>query len=106
MLKIKEGDTVRIIAGKEKGKEGRVIAVNAKTNRVMVEGCNKVSKHLKPSAGNQAGGIVEQEAPIDISNVMYLDGGETTRIGFTVEEDANGNRVKKRVAKKSGRVID
>jgi len=107
MLKIKEGDTVRIIAGKDKGKEGKVLEVHAKSNRVTVEGVNIISKHVKPSASNQAGGIIEQEAPIHISNVMYLADGVPTRVGFTFEgENENGKPIKKRVAKKTGKVID
>ncbi len=106
MLKIKKGDMVRVIAGKDKGKEGKVIEVDAKNDRVMVEGVNIVSKHTKPSAASQAGGIIEQEAPIHISNVMYLEDGEPTRIGFTYEGEKNGKPVKKRVAKKTGKVID
>ena len=69
MLKIKKGDTVKVIAGKDKDKEGKVIAVNQKTGKVIVEGVNMLTKHTKPSAQNQEGGIVRQEGPIDISNV-------------------------------------
>ena len=72
MLKIKKGDTVKVIAGKDKDKEGKVIAVNQKTGKVIVEGVNMLTKHTKPSAQNQEGGIVRQEGPIDISNVMYV----------------------------------
>ncbi len=72
MLKIKKGDTVKVIAGKDKDKEGKVIAVNHKNGRVTVEGVNMLTKHTKPSAQNQNGGIVRQEGPIDISNVMYF----------------------------------
>ncbi len=106
MQKIKKGDTVRVIAGKDKGKEGKVIEVDAKSNRVMVEGVNIVSKHTKPTMANQAGGIIEQEAPIHISNVMYLSDGVPTRVGFTYDGEKNGRPVKKRVAKKNGKVID
>ncbi|MCD8231969.1 MAG: 50S ribosomal protein L24 [Clostridiales bacterium] len=107
MLKIKKGDTVRVIAGKDKDKEGKVIAVDAKNNRVTVEGINMVTKHTKPSMANQAGGIVQQEAPIDISNVMYLADGKPTRIGFVFDGvDENGKPIKKRVAKKTGKIID
>ena len=70
MQKIKKGDTVQIIAGKDKGQEGKVLSVNPKTGRVVVEGLNMVTKHTKPSQANPNGGIVEKEAPIDISNVM------------------------------------
>jgi len=99
--KIKVGDTVRVIAGKSKGIEGKVTAVDRKKMRVTVEGANKVTKHMKPSMANQNGGIVEQEAPLDISNVMLVVDGQTTRVGFSVE---NGKKV--RVAKKTCKVID
>ena len=103
MLKIKKGDTVKVIAGKDKDKEGKVIAVNAKKNTVTVEGINMVTKHTKPSMANQAGGIVQQEGPIDVSNVMYYDtkAKQPSRIGYKVED---GKKV--RVAKKTGAVID
>ena len=100
-MKIKKGDTVKIIAGKDKDKEGKVIAVNKKNNTVLVEGINMVTKHAKPSMQNQQGGIVHQESPVDISNVMYLHNGKATRIGFKVED---GKKV--RVAKSTGEVID
>lgn len=100
-MKIKTGDTVKVIAGKDKDKEGKVIAVDTKNSRVLVEGVNMVTKHAKPSAGNPQGGIVEKEAYIAISNVMYLHKGKTTRIGFKMDGDK-----KVRVAKKTGEVID
>ena len=100
-MKIKKGDTVRVIAGKDKDKEGKVIAVDAKTNRVIVEGINMVTKSKKPSAANQQGGLVQKEAPIHVSNVMYLQNGQTTRIGYKMDGDK-----KVRVAKKTGDVID
>ena len=86
-LKIKKGDTVKVITGKDKEKEGKVLSVNVKKNTVIVEGVNMVTKHQKPSAQNQQGGIVTKEAPIDISNVMYLHKGKQTRIGFRIEGD-------------------
>ena len=101
MLKIKKGDTVKVIAGKDKDKEGKVIAVNQKTGKVIVEGVNMLTKHTKPSMSNQNGGIVHQEGPIDISNVMYVHNGKTTRIGFKMDGDK-----KVRVAKSTGDVID
>ena len=79
-MKIKKGDTVRVIAGKDKDKEGKVLAVNKKDGKVLVEGVNMLTKHTKPSMSNQNGGIVHQEGPIDISNVMYVHNGKTTRI--------------------------
>ena len=101
MLKIKKGDTVRVIAGADKDKEGKVIAVNHKKGTVIVEGVNMITKHTKPSMANQQGGIIHQEAPIDASNVMYVTEGKVSRIGFKMEGDK-----KVRVAKATGKVID
>jgi len=100
-MKIKKGDTVRVIAGKDKDKEGKVLAVNKKDGKVLVEGVNMLTKHTKPSMSNQNGGIVHQEGPIDISNVMYVHNGKTTRIGFKMDGDK-----KVRFAKSTGKVID
>lgn len=100
-LKIKKGDTVKVIAGKDKDKEGKVISIDRKNGRVLVEGINKITKHEKPSAANQNGGIVQKEAPIDISNVMYVHKGKATRIGFKFE---NGKKV--RFAKSTGDIVD
>ncbi len=100
-LKIKKGDTVKVIAGKDKDKEGKVVSIDRKNGRVLVEGINKITKHEKPSAANQNGGIVQKEAPIDISNVMYVHKGKPTRIGFKIE---NGKKV--RFAKSTGDVVD
>lgn len=99
--KIKKGDTVRVIAGKDKDKEGKVLSVDRKNGRVIVEGINMLTKHTKPSAQNQQGGIINQEGSIDISNVMVVVGGKVTRIGFT---EKDGKKV--RVAKATGEVID
>ena len=98
-LKIKKGDTVRVIAGKDKGKEGKV--VSASNGKVLVEGVNTVTKHSKASQANPQGGIIQKEAPIDASNVMYVHKGKTTRVGFTT---VDGKKV--RVAKATGEVID
>ena len=100
-MKIKKGDTVRVIAGADKDNEGKVIAVNQKNHTVLVEGVNMIKKHTKPSMANQNGGIIEQEGPIDISNVMLLVDGKTTRVGFQMDGDK-----KVRVAKSTGEVID
>lgn len=100
-MKIKKGDTVKVIAGAEKDKEGKVIAVNKKDGKVLVEGVNMLTKHTKPSMANQNGGIIRQEGPIDISNVMYVHKGKATRIGFKMDGDK-----KVRVAKSTGEVID
>ena len=101
MLKIKKGDTVKVIAGKDIDKEGKVIAVNQKDGKVVVEGVNMITKHAKPSAANTNGGIIHQEAPIDVSNVMYLHKGKVTRIGIKMDGDK-----KVRYAKSTGDVID
>ena len=101
MHKIKKGDLVKIITGKDKDKTGKILAVNTKKNTVTVEGCNMVTKHTKPSAQNQQGGIVHQEGPGDISNVMLVVDGKATRVGFEVRD---GKKV--RVAKATGKVID
>ena len=100
-MKIKKGDMVKVIAGQDKDKEGKVLAVNKEKNTVVVEGINMVTKHTKPSAANQNGGIVKQEGPIDASNVMYLHNGKATRVGFKLDGDK-----KVRVAKATGEVID
>ncbi len=100
-IKIKKGDLVKVIAGKDKDKEGKVLAINKEANKAIVEGVNMVSKHVKPSMANQQGGIVSQEAPIDISNIMYVHKGQTTRIGYKFED---GKKV--RIAKATGEVID
>ena len=100
-MKIKKGDTVKVIAGKDKDKEGKVIAVNKKDGKVLVEGVNMLTKHTKPSVANQNGGIVHQEGYIDASNVMYVHKGQATRVGFKMDGDK-----KVRFAKKTGEVID
>ena len=100
-MKIKKGDLVKVIAGKDKNKEGKVISVNPKNGTVMVEGVNLHTKHTKPSAENQNGGIVTTEGPIDVSNVMVVSKGEVTRVGYEVKD---GKKV--RVAKKTGEVLD
>lgn len=100
MNKIKKDDMVKIIAGKDKGKEGKVIAVDTKTAKITVEGVNMATKHQKPSQANPQGGIVKKENPIDVSNVMLLVDGKATRVGFRMED---GKKV--RFAKKTGKTI-
>ena len=100
-LKIKSGDTVRVIAGDHKGSEGKVLTILREKNKAIVEGVNMVSKHQKPSAQNPQGGIVKKEAPIQISNLSLLTSkGETTRIGYRMEGDK-----KVRFSKKSNEVL-
>ena len=101
MVKIKKGDTVKVIAGKDKDKEGKVLSVDQKEGKVVVEGINMLTKHTKPSVSNQNGGIIHQEGPIDISNVMYVHKGKATRVGIKMDGDK-----KVRYAKSPGEVID
>ncbi len=100
-LKIKKGDTVKVITGKDKDKEGKVISVDVQKGKVIVEGVNMITKHAKPSQANPNGGIVQKEAAIDVSNVMLVYKGKATRVGFQVKD---GKKV--RVAKATGEVID
>ena len=100
-IRLKKGDKVVVIAGKDKGKEGKIMSVDRKNNRVVVEGVNMISRHTKPSMQNQQGGIVKREGSIHASNVMYLHNGKATRLGAMVKD---GKKV--RVAKKTGEVID
>ena len=100
-MKIKKGDLVKVIAGKDKDKEGKVVAVNKDKNTLLVEGVNMITKHAKPSMANQQGGIVHQEGPIHVSNVMLMHEGKATRVGFKMEGDK-----KVRFAKATGKVID
>ena len=100
-LKIKTGDTVRVIAGDHKGSEGKVLTVFIEKNKAIVEGVNIIKKHMKPNAQSPQGGIVEKEAAIHISNLSLInDKGETTRVGYKMED---GKKV--RYAKKSNEVI-
>lgn len=101
-LKVKTGDTVRVIAGDHKGLEGKIVRVLREKNKAIVEGINIISKHVKPSATNPQGGIVKKEAPIHISNLAIVDPKtkEVTKVTFKVEE---GKKV--RVSKKSNQVL-
>lgn len=105
--KLKKGDTVRVIAGRNKDAEGKIVSIDHKKNRVVIEGVNMITKHEKPSMRNQNGGIVQIEAAIDISNVMLLHKNKPTRIGYKVEKNDEGKIVKKtRIAKATGDEID
>ena len=97
-LKIKTGDTVRVVAGDQKGKEGKVVRVFIEKNRAVVEGVNLVSKHTKPSAQSPQGGIVKKEASLHVSNLMLLEGGNTTKVGYR-EEDGKKVRFSKKTDK-------
>jgi large subunit ribosomal protein L24 len=108
-IRLKKGDKVRIMAGKDKGKEGKILLVDRDNNRVVVEGANMVSKHMKPNRTNQKGGIIKKEAAIHASNVSYLHNGKPTKLGCKVtvtEENGKKTIVKSRVARSTGDVID
>ena len=101
-MKIRKGDTVKIIAGRENGKTGKVLRVDGRSRRIWIEGLNMVKKHQKPSQTHKQGGIIEKEAPIAVSNVMYYDekAGKASRIGYRFDGDT-----KIRYAKRSGEAI-
>ena len=99
---IKKGDTVKVLAGEYKGQTGKVIEMLGEKNKALVEGINVVKKHEKPSASNPQGGIIEKEAPIHLSNLMYVDAnGEASRVGR--KKDNNGKLV--RYSKKTEEII-
>ncbi|MGP4109075.1 MULTISPECIES: 50S ribosomal protein L24 [Virgibacillus] len=102
-MHVKKGDKVKVISGKDRDKQGTILEAYPKKERVLVEGINMIKKHAKPSQDNPQGGILNQEAPIHVSNVMPLDpkSGEPTRVGY---EDRDGKKV--RIAKKSGEALD
>ena len=100
-MKIKKGDTVQVISGKDKGKQGTVSRVMPESNKVIVDGINVVKKHQKASGTNKQGGIIDRDMPLDASNVMLVHKGKPTRVGFKVLD--NGKKV--RVAKSTGEEI-
>ncbi|OZU87255.1 50S ribosomal protein L24 [Virgibacillus indicus] len=102
-MHVKKGDKVKVISGKDRGKQGTVLEAYPKKERVLVEGINMIKKHAKPSQDNPQGGILNQEAAIHVSNVMPIDpkSGEPTRVGY---EERDGKKV--RIAKKSGEALD
>lgn len=100
-LHVKTGDTVKVIAGNERGKTGRITSVHIDAKKVVVEGLNMITKHNKPSAKSPNGGISQKEAPIHASNVMLVENGQTIRTG----KKLNGEGRLQRYSKKSGEVI-
>ncbi|PAV27891.1 50S ribosomal protein L24 [Virgibacillus profundi] len=102
-MHVKKGDKVKVISGKDRGKQGNILEAYPKKDRVLVEGINMIKKHAKPSQENPQGGILNQEAAIHVSNVMPIDpkSGEPTRVGY---EERDGKKV--RIAKKSGEALD
>ncbi len=102
-MKLRVGDTVQVVAGSDKGKTGEIIQILRKENRVIVEGINMVTKHIKPSQADPEGGVVTREAPIHASNVAYYDGKakEAVKVGYAIED---GKKV--RINKKTGKALD
>jgi len=100
-MKLRKGDTVRVITGKDKGKEGQVIRVLPSDNKVIVSGVNTAMRHLKARRANEKAGIIEKDMPIDASNVMLVHGGKAVRVGYGV--DKSGKKV--RIARGTGEVI-
>ena len=102
-MKVKKGDTVLVIAGKDRGAKGKVIAAYPRTDKVLVEGVNRVKKHTKiqtTQRGSKTGGIVTQEAPIHVSNVMVVDSdGQATRVGYRKDEEGRNVRISRRSGK-------
>lgn len=103
-MKLRVGDTVQVIAGSDKGKTGEIIQILRKEDRVIVEGVNMVTKHIKPSQTDPEGGIVTREAPIHVSNVAYYDSKakQAVKIGYAFDEDGK----KYRINKKTGKALD
>ena len=101
-MRVKKDDTVVVIAGKDKGKKGKVVAVLPKQDKVVVEGVNIITKHQKPTAINPQGGIINKEAPIHVSNVAFYDSKSKSaaKLGYKVSVDENGKKTKVRVNKK------
>ena len=103
-MKLRVGDTVQVIAGSDKGKTGEIIQILRKEDRVIVEGVNMVTKHIKPSQADPEGGIVTREAPIHVSNVAYYDSKakQAVKIGYAFDEEGK----KYRINKKTGKALD
>lgn len=101
-MKIRQGDTVKVISGSYRGKEGRVLKVINSKERLVVEGINMLKRHMRPSQENPQGGIIEKEGSIHISNVQFVSGGKSTRVGYKILE--GGKKV--RFSKTTGKNID
>ena len=100
-MKLKKGDTVEVITGKDKGKQGEIEFVFPKSNKIIVQGINIAAKHSKPSRANEQGGIIDKDMPLDASNVMLVHKGKKVRVGYKVNDD--GTKV--RIARPSGEEI-
>lgn len=101
-LKLKKGDTVKVISGEARGQQGKIISIDVKKSRALVEGVNLISKSEKPSAKNTNGGIVKKEGSIHISNLMLLEGGKTVRVGRRIDEKTGKME---RISKKTKEVV-
>ena len=101
-MNIKKDMTVRVISGNHRGKEGKVLHVFPKKNRIIVEGVNFIKRHTRPSQDNPQGGIVEREAAMHVSNVMLVQGGKTTRIGYKKLDDGSKVRIANRTGEEIG----
>lgn len=98
-MKIKKGDDVVIIAGKDKGKTGKIIAIDHKRDRVTVEGANLMKKNTKADPQGKGGGVVTTEAPLHVSNVALVEDGKPVRIGYRIDEDGKKHRISRRTGK-------
>jgi len=107
MSRMKKNDRVKVISGNHKGKEGKILKIFPSKNKVIIEGVNIIKRHAKPNQKNPQGGITQKEAPINVSNVMFIDikSNEPTRLGMQVIEDEKGNKKRMRYGKKSGEII-
>jgi large subunit ribosomal protein L24 len=104
-MKIKKGDTVRVMSGKDKGRDGKVLAAYPRLEKVLVEGINRVTKHEKirtSQRGSKTGGITTKEAAIHVSNVMFVEDGKPTRVGYKLGEDGRKVRISRRTGKEIG----
>ena len=95
-MRIRKGDKVRVLSGKDRGKEGEVITALPRRNKVIVEGVNVAKRHQKPTRSMQQGGIIDKPMPIDVSNVALVDDGRPTRLGMRVDADGTKTRVSRR----------
>lgn len=103
-MKIRKGDTVKVIAGKDKGKTGSILTVLSETDQVVIEGINAVKRHQKNKGARSQGQIIEKSMPIHVSNVSLMEGDKTVRVGYTFEGEGD-KRKKVRVARPSGKKI-
>jgi large subunit ribosomal protein L24 len=103
-MKIKKGDTVKVIAGKDKGKTGTILTTIKETNQVVIEGVNVATRHMKAKSARTQGQIIEKSMPINVSNVALLEGDKVVRIGYIFEGEGD-KRKKVRVARPSGKKI-